>query len=141
MKGPLVGLVVTGLIEKNGKYLIVQRSEKNITNKNKWQFPEGKVRPGENLLKALRREVEEETNLVVVNIKLLGIHSNISKETHGVFRILRTIFKCKTRGKLKLSKEHKDFKWVHPREFYKIDFINGFDPKNIISVKRRLKKI
>ena len=136
MPGQVVILIVSALIEKNGKYLVLQRSEKNITNKNKWQLPEGKVRPGENFLKALKRELLEETSMILTNAKLFGIHSSILKEAHGIFRVFRIIFKCKTMGKIKLSKDHKDFKWVSFKE--KLDFIEGFDLKNIISVKGKI---
>ena len=138
MPGQIVILMATALIEKNGKYLVLQRSENNITNKNRWQFPEGKIKFGESVLKALKREVEEETNLVVVDAKLFGIQSNILNEAHGVFRMFRTIFKCKVLGKLKLSEDHKDFKWVGLKEMEKLDFIEGFDPRNMISVKKRI---
>jgi len=133
MPGQVVVLMVSALIEKNGKYLFLQRSEKNVTNKNKWQLPEGKVKFGENLLKALRRELSEETSLILTDAKLFGIHSNILREAHGIFRILRTVFKCKVMGKVKLSKDHKDFKWTSLKG--NLDYIEGFDPENIISVK------
>jgi len=134
MPGQVVVLIASAMIEKDGKFLVLLRSDKNLTNKNKWQLPEGKVRPGENLLKALRRELLEETSLILVNAKLFGIHSNIMKEAHRIFRVMRVIFRCKTMGKVKLSKEHKDCKWVSLNS--KLDFIGGFDPKNIISVKK-----
>jgi len=135
MHGQIVILFVTALIEKNGKYLVLKRSDRNLTYKGKWQFPEGKVRFGEDVVKALKREVEEETNLVTVNCKLFGVHSNIQKEARGIFRILRTVFKCNVIGKLKLSDEHSEYAWVSKREIEKLDFIGGFNPCNIISVK------
>ena len=134
MPGQVVLLIASALIEKDGKYLILQRSENNLTNKEKWQLPEGKVRPGEDLLKTLRRELLEETSLMLTNAKLFGIHSNIMEEAHRMFRVVRVIFKCKTMGKIKLSKEHENYKWVNLNS--KLDFIEGFDPKNIISVKK-----
>jgi len=135
MPGQIVILMVTALIERKGKYLVLQRSEKNITNKNKWQFPEGKVKFGEDLLKALKRELLEETSLVLINAKLFGIHSSIFKEVRRIFRIFRIVFKCKVIGKVKLSEDHKDFKWFSLKEIEKLDFIEGFDVNNIISVK------
>ena len=134
MPGQVVLLIATALIEKDGKYLVLQRSDKNLTNKGKWQLPEGKVRPGEDLTKTLRRELLEETSLMLSDAKLFGIHSNVMQEAHRMFRVMRVIFKCRTMGKIKLSEEHKDYKWVNLNS--KLDFIEGFDPKNIISVKK-----
>jgi 8-oxo-dGTP diphosphatase len=137
MPGQIVVLVVTALIEKNGKYLVLKRSEKNITNKGKWQFPEGKVKFGENILKALKREVKEETNLVVTDAKLFGISSSILKEGYGVFRMYRTIFKCKILGSIKLSEYHEKYAWVDKKSLDKLNFIEGFHPNDIISVRQK----
>jgi len=136
MRGQIVILMATALIESKGKYLVLRRSEKNVTNKGKWQFPEGKIKFGEDIFKALKREVEEETNLVVVNAKLIGIHSQVLKEAHGVFRLFRSVFKCKVIGKIKLSKEHSEYTWVNKKELDKLNFLEGFNPNNIISVKK-----
>jgi len=38
--------MATALIESKGKYLVVKRSSKNLTNKGRWQFPEGKIKFG-----------------------------------------------------------------------------------------------
>ena len=135
MPGQIVVLVASALIEKNGKYLVLKRSKNNLTNVGKWQFPEGKVKFGENVLKALKREVEEETNLVVVDAKLFGIHSCILKEGYGVFRMYRSIFRCKVLGKLKLSEDHDEYAWVSKKNSEKLNFISGFHPNDIISVK------
>ena len=136
MRGQLVILMATALIESKGKYLVLKRSDKNITNKGKWQFPEGKIKFGEDVFKALKREVEEETNLVVVNAKLIGIHSQILNEAHGVFRLFRSVFKCKVIGKIKLSEDHSEYAWVNKKELEKLDFLEGFNSNNIISVKK-----
>ena len=136
MKGQIVILMATALIESKGKYLVLKRSNRNITNKGRWQFPEGKVRFGENLLKALKREVEEETNLVAIDAKLIGIHSSILKEGGGVFRLFRSIFRCKVIGKIKLSNEHDEYLWVDKKGLEKLNFLEGFNPNDIISVKR-----
>jgi len=136
MPGQIVVLMVTALIEGKGKYLVLKRSERNLTSKGKWQFPEGKIKFGENIFKALKREVEEETNLVVIDAKLIGIHSSLLKEVHGVFRLFRTIFKCKVIGKIKLSGKHSEYKWINKKELEKLNFVEGFNPNNIISVKK-----
>ena len=135
MRGQIVILMATALIESKGTYLVLKRSEKNVTNKGKWQFPEGKIKFGEDIFKALKREVEEETNLVVVSAKLIGIHSQILNEVHGAFRLFRSIFKCKVIGKIKLSKDHSEYAWINKKDLEKLNFLEGFNPNNIISVK------
>ena len=55
--------VVAAIIIKNGKYFIAQR------NRNKhmglsWEFPGGKVEEGESFEIALKREIEEELNMI-----------------------------------------------------------------------------
>lgn len=136
MPGQFVMLIVTAIIENKGKYLVVKRSNKNMTNKGKWQFPEGKVRFGEDLIKALKREVKEETNLVVKDASLLGVHSHILKRAHEVFRLFRTIFRCRAVGKIKLSREHDEYAWINRKGLEKLDFANGFSLNKIISVKK-----
>lgn len=136
MRGQIVILMVTAVISSNGKYLVLKRSEKNLTNKGKWQFPEGKVKFGENLISALKREVREETGLGVVDAKLLGIHSSVSKEARGAFRLFRSVFRCRVVGKINLSGEHSEYAWVDKRQMEKLNFIEGFYPGNMISVKK-----
>jgi len=140
MPGQIVVLMVTTLIENKGRYLVLKRSRKNLTNKGKWQFPEGKVKFGEELKKALKREVEEETNLVVTDAKLIGIHSSILRRTKSIFRMFRTIFSCKVSGKVKLSRDHNEYKWIDKKELEKLNVIESFNLNDIISVKKLTKK-
>jgi len=60
--------VVAAVIERNGSVLICQR--KGGRHALKWEFPGGKVEPGETAPDALRRELREE----------LGIEAEIGSE-------------------------------------------------------------
>lgn len=66
-------LVVAALMIREGKILACQRSAKRAMPL-KWEFPGGKVEPGENNPEALRRELHEE----------LGIHAEIGVEVTQV---------------------------------------------------------
>lgn len=55
--------VVAALIVKNDKVLVCQRT-KHQSMPLKWEFPGGKVEPGEDLGAALRRELEEELGIL-----------------------------------------------------------------------------
>ena len=54
--------VVAALIEKNGKYLIARRSTGSSDVLGKWEFPGGKIEPGETPEQAIKREIKEELN-------------------------------------------------------------------------------
>jgi 8-oxo-dGTP diphosphatase len=55
-------LVVAAIIERDGRILICQR-RKQDSHPLKWEFPGGKVEPGERPREALRRELEEELSI------------------------------------------------------------------------------
>ncbi len=57
-------MVVAGLIERDGQVLICQRRKKG-RHGLKWEFPGGKVEPGETPREALVRELREELGLEV----------------------------------------------------------------------------
>ncbi len=62
-------IVVAGVLEREGRLLIGQR-QKRDRHGLKWEFPGGKVEPGETPKDALRRELREE----------LGIEAEIGPE-------------------------------------------------------------
>ena len=67
LKGIEPLLVVAGLVEKNGKYLIAKRKNGEELVIGKWEFPGGKVKEGEEEMAAIEREIKEEFDL---NIKV-----------------------------------------------------------------------
>jgi 8-oxo-dGTP diphosphatase len=54
--------VVAALIVQDGKIVICQRT-RHQTMPLKWEFPGGKIEPGEKLEEALRRELDEELGI------------------------------------------------------------------------------
>jgi 8-oxo-dGTP diphosphatase len=57
--------VTAGVIARDGKVLVCQRSPE-AEHGGKWEFPGGKVEPGENLPDCLRRELFEELGIDAV---------------------------------------------------------------------------
>jgi 8-oxo-dGTP diphosphatase len=70
--------VVAALIVKNGKILVCQRTRHQVMPL-KWEFPGGKIEPGEEPRAALRRELEEE----------LGIEAHIGKEVARIHHLYK----------------------------------------------------
>ena len=62
--------ICAGIVTRDGAVLLVQRKIKE--GSLSWQFPAGKVEPGETLEEAAARETVEETGLTVAPKQLLG---------------------------------------------------------------------
>ncbi len=61
-------IMVGGLIEKNGKFLLVQQAKEKY--KGKWNLPAGSLEPNESLFEGAKREIFEETGC---NVNLTGV--------------------------------------------------------------------
>lgn len=64
-------MVGTGVLLLRENKLLMQRREDN----GLWGFPGGSLEPGESLEEAARREVLEETGVVVGQLNLFGVYS------------------------------------------------------------------
>lgn len=97
-------IVVAALIEKDGKYLIARRNEGSALG-GLWEFPGGKVEPGESDAEALEREIVEEFNTIVTVGKLKATAS-INDE------LTIKLYECKhSLGAYKLN-NHSEVKWA-----------------------------
>lgn len=114
-------IVTTAIVKRGNKYLLLKRSEHNLTNVNRWQFPEGGMDFKEKALDSLKRELKEETNLDLISAKFLDVTNHILKYfRQDVLYIIRVIFLCKAKGTIKLSNEHKDYGWFTKAQIRKL---------------------
>jgi 8-oxo-dGTP diphosphatase len=73
-----------------------------------WEFPGGQIEEGETIPQGLKREIFEETGIIVEVKSLIGIYSNIRKPS-----IVNLDFLCEyISGEPKISKESAQVKWV-----------------------------
>lgn len=72
-------IVAGGLIEKDGKYLLVKENQKIC--KGKWNIPAGGVDDNENVIEAAKREIFEETGC---RVKINGILEIINQIMENV---------------------------------------------------------
>jgi len=86
-----------------------------------WKAKSGKGDGNDILINALRREIKEETNLEVENIRAVHIASDFS-EKKGFF-IVVIGYDCSAinENQLQLSGEHSEFRWVSKNEFLKLE--------------------
>jgi len=84
---------------------------------NLWGIPGGKVKGGESSLDALRRELKEETNLDVDEVKFAVVQDCIhSKEFYrdAHFVLLNYTCRCEEPYEVRLNEEANDYRWVAP---------------------------
>jgi 8-oxo-dGTP diphosphatase len=60
-------MVIAAVIERNGRFLVCQRPSEKAYGAL-WEFPGGKVEPGETLYEAAQRELSEELGLKVTAV-------------------------------------------------------------------------
>ncbi|RNI13792.1 NUDIX hydrolase [Methanohalophilus sp. RSK] len=78
-KTPL--LTVDGVIILNGKIVLIKR--KNEPYRGSFALPGGFVEIGETTEEAVKREVREETGLLIEILKLVGVYSDPSRDPRG----------------------------------------------------------
>lgn len=98
---------VSGVItDQHGRALLIQRRDNH-----RWEPPGGVLELGESIQDGLRREVREETGLIVEPVALTGIYKNMARA------IVALVFRCTvTSGELVVNAEAAAFRWATPAE-------------------------
>jgi 8-oxo-dGTP diphosphatase len=115
--------VTVGIIEKDGKILIARRN-KNDLLKGKWEFPGGRLEPGETPEVCLKRELREELGIDTLIGELVGSYKHryehISVELMA-FRVKEYI------GGINPI-VYEEIRWVAPSELPVYDFPDANKP-------------
>lgn len=98
--------VVAAIIRKDGKYFATQR--RNGEFGGLWEFPGGKVEPGETAELALKREIQEELGIDITIDKFLCT----TDYDYPSFHLTMHSFLCAIEsGEIEL-REHKSARWL-----------------------------
>jgi len=76
-------VVVAGLIEMDGKVLLVRKPKGIGPYPDTWHIPGGKLEQDEGIIEALEREVKEETGLKLEGIEHLSFDEDFEPDKHG----------------------------------------------------------
>ena len=108
--------VVAAAIVKNGKLFIAKRPNKGEVGL-KWEFPGGKIEPGETKEEAIKREISEELSAVIDVSKFI----TTVEYQYNSFHLTMHVFLCNLTGNDPIIREHVDSCWITK------DQINNFD--------------
>ncbi len=126
--------VVAGLIQdEHGRVLITQRRPQAFMPL-KWEFPGGKVEPGESDAAALARELAEELDLEVA----VGEHYMGLLHAYPDFSVDFHVYRCAICGGTIAKKAVYDFRWVTLAELDSFDFPPADEPtiEQLLSSRR-----
>lgn len=109
------------VVDKDGKILALRRDPNDIRRPNCWDFPGGNYEEGESIEECIKREIKEETSLIARTLKPIYVASNMGKTYQDINVIALTQVCTDWEGKVKLSSEHVEFRWVTPTEFMDLE--------------------
>ena len=113
--------VVAGIIERQGRFLICRRKPEQ-SHALKWEFPGGKVEPGETPEQALARELEEELGI------LGAAGREIMRYQHtypGRDPILLIFFRVTQFGGEPRNAIFHEMRWEPPETLGQFNFVEG----------------
>jgi 8-oxo-dGTP diphosphatase len=109
----LLLVAACALVDTDGRVLIAQRPQgKQLAGL--WEFPGGKVEPGETpeecLVRELREEIGIETKIACLAPLTFASHS------YDDFHLLMPLYVCRRFEGIPMPKEGQTLKWVRPRQ-------------------------
>lgn len=131
-------IVVSNLIERDGKFLLVQEKEdpqiKEDPHKDKWNLPGGSLEHGEGLLDCAIREGKEETELILEPTHL--IRMDVVNFSDSRLDLLSIVVRSEIiRGGPIATKDVKDVRW------FSLDEIRELNKKGFLKASHVINSI
>ena len=109
----LLLVVAAALVDADDRVLIAQRPEGKAMA-GLWEFPGGKIAPGERPEDALIRELREELGIEVKRARLAPL--TFASHAYEDFHLLMPLYVCRRWEGLVRPLEGQALKWVGPKE-------------------------
>ncbi len=113
--------VVAGILCREERFLVCQRSGDGAFP-DKWEFPGGKIEPGEDGTAALGRELREELGISVESAREVFRHAHVYAD--GT-RVELTFFEVRAFAGEPRNRVFRRIAWVTADELAALDFLDG----------------
>ncbi|HUC69209.1 MAG TPA: (deoxy)nucleoside triphosphate pyrophosphohydrolase [Stellaceae bacterium] len=110
---PVVLVVAVALVDADGRVLLAQRPEGKVMA-GLWEFPGGKVLPGEPPEAALVRELKEELGIDVAEACLAPL--TFASHRYESFHLLMPLYVCRRWNGIVAAQEGQALAWVRPQK-------------------------
>lgn len=111
-------VVAAALVDRDGRLLVQQRPE-GLSMAGLWEFPGGKLEPGETPEQALIRELAEELAIDVDHACLAP--ACFASEALGDKHLLLLLYVCRKWRGTPLAQHASALRWVRPVELHALD--------------------
>ena len=109
----LLLVVAVALVDPDGRVLLAQRPP-GKTLAGLWEFPGGKIEPGERPEETLIRELAEELGITVKEACLAPL--TFASHPYESFHLLMPLYVCRRWEGFAQPREGQALKWVRPRD-------------------------
>jgi 8-oxo-dGTP diphosphatase len=128
IKRPIVIVAACALLDKEGAVLITKRPEERPLA-GLWEFPGGKVEPGEEPEGALIRELHEELGIEIAKADLIPL--TFASHAYRDFHLLMPVYLCRRwQGEVD-AHEGQELLWVKPDTLCLYDMPPADEPLKI----------
>ena len=109
----LVLVAACALVDADGRVLLTERPA-GKPMAGLWEFPGGKIEPGERPEETLIRELKEELGIVVKEACLAPL--TFASHTYDDFHLLMPLYVCRRWDGMPEPRHHAALKWVRPKD-------------------------
>ncbi len=126
--------VVCAVIINQEKCLLACQRNSASSLAEKWEFPGGKIEPGESPETALKREILEELGVSISMISPLK--TVIHQYAHLDFEILLIPYLCEINSaEIPQALEHAQISWINPKNAFQLDWADA-DQKILLEYQK-----
>jgi 8-oxo-dGTP diphosphatase len=112
---PRLWVAAVALVDADGRVLLAQRpAGKSMAGL--WEFPGGKIEPGESADSALVRELQEELGIETANACLSPL--TFASHAYETFHLMMLVYACRVWTGQVMAQEGQQLAWVRPAQMY-----------------------
>jgi 8-oxo-dGTP diphosphatase len=126
-------IAVVGAVLERGGLILAARRAPGMTQPGLWEFPGGKVEPGETPAEALRREIAEELGCTVD----VGAHVATCEHENGSGIVILDTYRCTLVAGEPRASEHDEIRWLAPEDLADLPW----SPADLPTVRRLLAQV